>query len=180
MTTFLLYIKDYLDPSTVLGAFAYAFLFLVVALLGSRLARLFMKRSAKHLHDITAVNFVIQLLQVMVFMAAIILYAQLVPALRSLGTALLAGVSVVSIVFGLAAQATLGNLIAGVSLLLYRPFHVGDRVQLNTPKGLVTGVVDSPTLGYTVLHNADDEQIIVPNSVMISVVIIRLPADKQD
>ncbi len=179
MTTFLLYIKDFFDPSTVVGAFAYAFLFLALALLGSRLSRLFMKRSARHLHDTTAVNFVIQLLQVMVFVVAIILYAQLVPALRSLGTALLAGVSVVSIVFGLAAQATLGNLIAGVSLLLYRPFHVGDRVQLNTPKGLVTGVVESLTLGYTVLRDAEDEQVIVPNGVMISVVIIRLPSDEQ-
>jgi small-conductance mechanosensitive channel len=180
MTTFFTSIKDFFDPSTIPGAFVYALFFLGLALLGSRLAHLFMKRSARHLHDTTAVNFVVQLLQVIVFTAALILYAQLVPALRSLGTALLAGVSVVSVVFGLAAQATLGNLIAGVSLLLYRPFHVGDRVQLNTPKGLVTGVVESLTLGYTVLRDADDEQVIVPNSVMISVVIIRLPPSKQN
>ncbi len=178
MTTFPS-IKDFFDPTTILGAFVYAFFFLVLAILGSRLAHLFMTRSAKHLHDTTAVNFIIQLLQVVAFIVAAILYAQLVPALRALGTALLAGVSVVSVVLGIAAQATLGNLIAGISLLLYRPFHVGDRVQLTTPKGLITGVVESLTLGFTVLRDADDEQVIVPNSVMISVVIIRLPPEKK-
>jgi len=53
---------------------------------------------------------------------AAILCAHLVPVLRALGTAMLAGASVASIVLGLAAQNTLGNLIAGVALLLYDPF----------------------------------------------------------
>ena len=48
----------------------------------------------------------------------LVLYAHLIPALRSMGTALLTGVSVVSVIIGLAAQNTLGNLIAGISLLL--------------------------------------------------------------
>ena len=134
-----------------------------------------MQQGAKHFHDRTAINFIVQLLQVGIFLAAGILYAHLVPALRSMGTALLAGVSVASIVIGLAAQSTLGNLIAGVVLLLYRPFQVGDQVQLNTPKGLAIGVVDSLTLGYTVLRDPANEEIIVPNSVMASVVIIRIP-----
>jgi len=177
MTNFLLSIKDFFDPSTLLGAFVYALLFLGLALLEARIIRLFMKKSARHIHDTMTANFIQQLLQVGVFLAAVILYAQLVPALRSFGTALLAGVSVVSVVLGLAAQSTLGNLVAGVSLLLYRPFHVGDRVQLNTPKGLVTGMIESLNLGHTVLRDADDEQIIVPNNVMISVVIIRLPPE---
>ena len=37
---------------------------------------------------------------------------------------------------------TLGNLIAGMTLLLYRPFQVGDRVQAIAPTGLETGVVE--------------------------------------
>jgi small-conductance mechanosensitive channel len=69
------------------------------------------------------------------FAVAFILYLHFIPPLQAFATALLAGVSVVSIVLGLAAQNTLGNLIAGFSLVLYHPFHVGDVVQLNTPKG---------------------------------------------
>jgi small-conductance mechanosensitive channel len=173
-------IKDFFNPATVAGALLYAVLFFGLALLGARLARLILNRSVTYVHDPMAFNFIIQLVQVMIFILAIILYAQLVPALRSLGTALLASVSVVSIILGLAAQSTLGNLIAGVALLLYRPFQVGDQIQLNTPKGLLTGNVDALTLGYTILRDSADEQIIVPNSVMMSVVIIRLPLDKQN
>ncbi len=77
------------------------------------------------------------------------------PSLRSLETALLTGASVASIVVGLAAQNTLGSLIAGVSLLLYRPFEVGDRAQIAAPTGVETGVVERLTLGYTILAAAN-------------------------
>ena len=63
-------------------------------------------------------------------------------------------------------------MIAGFSLVLYHPFHVGDVVQLNTPKGLTTGTVESLALGYTRLRDAEGAAIIVPNSVMVSSVII--------
>jgi small-conductance mechanosensitive channel len=163
-----------LDPGTLTGALIYALVFLVLALLGARVVRIFARRNAKYFPDQTGIHFISQLLQVAVFLVAIILYAQLVPGLRSFGTALLAGVSIASIIVGLAAQSTLGNAIAGLSLLLYRPFEAGDRVQLNTPKGLQTGTIGSVTLGYTILTSDNDEQIVVPNSVMASAIIIKL------
>jgi small-conductance mechanosensitive channel len=103
-----------------------------------------------------------------------VLYAHLVPELRALGTALLAEVSVVSVVFGLAAQNTLGNLIAGLSLVLYRPVRVGDTVQLNSPKGMITATVETVSLGYTVLRDMEMNAVIVPNSVMVNSIVIRL------
>jgi small-conductance mechanosensitive channel len=167
-------LNNVLNPKTLSGGLFYAVLFFTAALFAARLARIFARRSAKHFSDLTAINFVAQLLQVLVFLIAVILYAHLIPALRAVGTALLAGVSVASIVIGLAAQNTLSNLVAGFSLLLYRPFHLGDKVQLNTPKGVETGTVYALSLGYTVLRNTENEEIIVPNSVMVSQVIIRV------
>ena len=93
---------------------------------------------------------------------------------RFLGTALLTGVSVVSVVLGLAAQNTLGNLIAGLSLVLYRPFKVGDVLQVNTPRGVVTATVEQLALGYTSLRDADQQQVIVPNSVLAGSVVVRV------
>lgn len=171
-------VAEILSPRTVAGALFYAVLFLAAALVVGRLARLFARRSAGHFSDVTAINFVAQFLEVVVFLFAVILYAHLIPALRAMGTALLAGVSVASIVVGLAAQNTLGNLVAGFSLLLYRPFHVGDQVQLGTPKGLETGTVVVLSLGYTILRDRENHEIIVPNSVMVSQVIIRLTHDR--
>ena len=79
-----------------------------------------------------------------------------------------------SIVLGLAAQNTLGNLIAGMTLLLYRPFQVGDRVQVTAPTGLETGIVEAITLGYTMLRTGDNRRIVVPNSVMANQVTVNL------
>jgi len=166
---------DFLNPAALPGAIAFGVFFLALAIVFARLIHLLVQRSMLRATDRTGFRFIDQLLRVLIFIVMAILYAQLVPPLRSLGTAMLASVSVASIVIGIAAQSTLGNLIAGFALLLYRPFRVGDQVQLNTPKGVMTGVIDSLTLGYTVLTDAENNQIIVPNSVMASVVIIRLP-----
>ncbi len=168
-----------LDPNTLSGAVIYAFIFLALALLSARFVRAVARRNARFFPDPTAIHFISQLLQVTVFLLAIILYAQLVPALRSFGTALLTGVSIASVIVGLAAQSTLGNVIAGIALLLYRPFEVGDQVQLNTPKGLQTGAIQSLGLGYTVVRSTDNQDIIVPNSVMASAIIIRLGKEKE-
>jgi small-conductance mechanosensitive channel len=128
----------------------------------------------KRASDPTGFKFVDQLLQVVIFIIMAILYAQLVPPLRSLGTAMLASVSIASIVIGLAAQSTLGNLIAGFALLLYRPFRVGEQVQLMTPRGVMTAKIESLMLGYTLLRDSEENQIIVPNSMMASIVLIRI------
>jgi len=166
--------EDFLNPAVLPGAIVYAIVFTLLAVLLARLVHLLIQRSMRRATDLTGFHFVDQFMQVLIFIVMAILYAQLVPPLRSLGTAMLASVSIASIVVGIAAQSTLGNLIAGFALLFYRPFRVGDQVQLATPKGLMTAVVDSLTLGYTILHDSENNQIIVPNSVMASVVIIRL------
>jgi small conductance mechanosensitive channel len=77
---------------------------------------------------------------------------------------MLAGASVASIVLGVAAQNTRGNLVAGLALLIYRPFRVGDRLQVQAPSGPETGVVESVTLGYTVLRTFDNRRVVLPNS----------------
>jgi hypothetical protein len=80
-----------------------------------------------------------------------------------------------AVVVGLAAQQTLGNLIAGTVLLSARPFRVGDRVRLQGGglAGTVEGVVASLGLLYTTLASGDD-LIMVPNSVVLSVAIVPL------
>jgi small-conductance mechanosensitive channel len=165
---------DYINPATLPGAIVYALVFLLLAILVARLVHLLVRRSMQRASDQTGFRFVDQFLQVLVFIIMVILYAQLVPPLRSLGTAMLASVSIASIVLGLAAQSTLGNLIAGFALLLYRPFRVGERVQLTTPRGLMTARIEALTLGYTLLKDDEGNEIIVPNSVMATVVVVRI------
>jgi small-conductance mechanosensitive channel len=170
---------DYLNPATLPGAVVYAVVFLLLALLAARLVHVLIRRSMKRASDPTGFSFVDQLVQVIIYIVVAILYAQIVPPLRALGTALLASVSIVSIIIGLAAQSTLGNLIAGFALLLYRPFRVGEQVQLMTPRGIMTARIETLILGYTLLRDDEGNQIIVPNSLMANVVIIRLASKEK-
>ncbi|HRE79527.1 MAG TPA: mechanosensitive ion channel [Opitutaceae bacterium] len=166
------------SPATIPGALLYALLFLVLALVASRLVsfvfRRAMTRDTHGLVDPTVLRFVGQFSQAAVFAFAFLFYTHLVPALNRLGTAWLASVSITSLVIGLAAQQALGNLMAGLSLLLYRPFRIGDIVQMTTPNGVETATVESLSLGYTLLRTEDDRDIVVPNSVMASQVTVNL------
>lgn len=83
------------------------------------------------------------------------------------------GGALTAVIVGLAAQQTFGNLIAGTVLLSARPFRVGERVRLQggALAGQVDGVVSSLGLLYTTFV-AGDESIMVPNSVVLSVMVI--------
>ncbi|MEQ8483936.1 MAG: mechanosensitive ion channel family protein [Pseudomonadales bacterium] len=126
--------------------------------------------------DRMAASFLSKVASVFVWVLVLILYAHMIPALARLSTALLASVSVASIVIGLAAQSTLANFVAGLSLILYRPFNLGDRVQINAPTGLETGIVEDVTLGYTVLQTFDNRRVIVSNSMISNTVMVNLTA----
>jgi small conductance mechanosensitive channel len=86
---------------------------------------------------------------------------------------LLAGAAFTAVILGLAAQQTLGNLIAGTVLLSARPFRVGDRVRLQGGPlaGQIEGVVGSLGLLYTTFVADDDDSIMVPNSVVLNVAV---------
>ncbi|HEY1772004.1 MAG TPA: mechanosensitive ion channel domain-containing protein [Gammaproteobacteria bacterium] len=166
-------ISDFFDPANPLGAMTYGVIFFFLAILAGRVVKVLARHGESHLSDLTALRFTTQLLRMLIYLIAFIIYSRMIPALKELGTTLLTGVSVAGVVIGIAAQNTLSNLVAGFSLVMYRPFHVGDEVQLTTPKGLTTGTVKSLSLGYTLLHdNKDDQEIIVPNSVMSNNVVI--------
>jgi small conductance mechanosensitive channel len=167
-----------LQPETLVGALLYAVVLLVFASFLARALRTTVDRVLardQHGHiDRTVASFLTQLGQIAIFIMAFTVYAHIIPELRRVGTALLAGVSIASVVIGLAAQNTLGNLIAGLSLLLYRPIRLDDLVQVATPAGPETGIVEQLTLGYTLLRTADDRRIVVPNSTMATQVTVNL------
>jgi small-conductance mechanosensitive channel len=80
-----------------------------------------------------------------------------------------------AVIFGLAAQQTLGNLIAGTVLLSARPFRVGERVRLQGGPlaGQIEGTVSSLGLLYTTFATGDDSTL-VPNSVVLNTAVMPL------
>jgi small conductance mechanosensitive channel len=163
-------------PDDPIGALVYLVLFVTVAVLLTRGLRAAVHAAlTKEAHvDRTAINFLQQIGTVVIWLMMIILYAHLIPQLRAVGTALLAGAGVASVVIGLAAQSTLGNLVAGISMTIYRPFRLGDILQVAAPTGTEIGTVDSISLGYTTLRVQDGRFVVLPNSVAASQVALNL------
>ncbi len=106
----------------------------------------------------------------------ITLLASLWVALRILGLeerTLAIGGAVAAVILGLAAQQTLGNVIAGTVMLSTRPFRVGDEVRLqgSTLGGPIDGVVSSLGLFYTTFEK-DRGLILIPNGVVMNALVI--------
>ncbi len=161
---------SFLHPDDPIGAFVYLALFVFAAfVLSSAVKAAARAAMARHAHiDRTTASFLQQILSALIWVVMLILYAHLIPMLRAMGTALLAGASIASVVVGLAAQSTLGNLIAGFAITLYRPFKLGDTLQMAAPTGTEVGTVESISLGYTTLSLPDGRSLIVPNSIAAS------------
>ena len=73
--------------------------------------------------------------------------------------ALLAVIGGASFIIGFALQDTLGNFASGVMLLIYRPFDVGDSVEV----GGVNGKIDRVSLVSTTIRTFDNKVVLVPN-----------------
>jgi len=109
-------------------------------------------------------------------LAAIVTTALVALRIAGLSTReLTVGGAFTAVIVGLAAQQTLGNLFAGLVLLSARPFRVGERVRLQGGgiAGNIEGVVSQLGLLYTVFADGEDE-IMVPNNVVLSVAVIPL------
>ncbi len=91
-------------------------------------------------------------------------------ALQNLGVELLplvAGLGVAGAGVAFAMQGVLGNLIAGMTIIITRPFRVGEYIGIVG----VEGTVDSITLAQTTLLHPDRSRVVVPNRKIIGEIL---------
>jgi small-conductance mechanosensitive channel len=86
---------------------------------------------------------------------------------------IIAGLGIVGIAVGFAAQSTLSNFIAGVTLLIERPFRIGDWVRINEQEGRVIRIA----LRTTWLRTRDNIFTMIPNDSVASSDIINFSAE---
>jgi len=85
-------------------------------------------------------------------------------------TSILAVLGAASLAVGLALQGALSNVAAGVMLLLFRPYRVGDTVEIAGR----TGVVQSLDLFVTELATPDNVKVVMPNGKVFGDVIVNM------
>ena len=87
----------------------------------------------------------------------------LITAVGQLGvqtTSFVAIIGAAGLAVGFALQGSLGNLAAGVMIILFRPFKAGDFVEA----GGHSGVIEEIQIFATVMRTGDNKKIILPNS----------------
>ena len=106
--------------------------------------------------DVTIGNFVASIVKWVVLLVVLIAVLGLfgIPA-----TSLVAVLGAATLAIGLALQSTLSDLAAGFMIVLFRPYRIGQYVEI----GGTTGTVQDLNLFTTVLTTPDNVQIVMPN-----------------
>src|SRR5689334_3761828 len=88
---------------------------------------------------------------------------------------LVAGIGVVGVGVGLAMQGVLGNLVAGLFIILVKPFRVGEYVEMLG----VHGEVKTIELFNTILAHPDRSRVVVPNRKIVGEILHNYGAMRQ-
>ncbi|HEY9290958.1 MAG TPA: mechanosensitive ion channel domain-containing protein [Microlunatus sp.] len=86
------------------------------------------------------------------------------PAVNVLGAGVLASAGVLSVVFGIAAQSSLGNVFAGIQLAFSDAIRLGDLVVVEDESGRIEDI----TLTYIVVRIWDERRLILPSTYFIT------------
>ncbi len=111
--------------------------------------------------DPTNFSFLKNAIPFIIFTIAFIFIFYKIPFLKSLGTALFAGAGIFAAILGFASQKAFSNIISGIFILMFKPFRVGDTIELTNSK---KGIVEEITLRHTVIRDYENRRIIIPNS----------------
>jgi small conductance mechanosensitive channel len=132
----------------------------IARLLTKGLRRLMQRQKADPILESFVTNLVYWALMAFVIIAAI-------TKLGVQTASLIALVGAAGLAVGLAMQGSLANFAAGVLIVLFRPYRVGDWVEAAG----ISGAVEQVQILTTLLKTADNKQIIVPNGQIMNSII---------
>jgi small-conductance mechanosensitive channel len=161
-----------------LGTFLFilvvAFLTVFVARAINRLMESYLRKASIKLQmDTTSFRMFRHITVATIYFLGIVIVIFSIPDLRTLSVALFTGAGLAGIIIGFAAQNTLSNIIAGLSLALFQPFRVGDRLDIMNEYGKVADI----NLRHTVIITWDNRRLIIPNSIISNEAIINWTID---
>lgn len=118
--------------------------------------------------DPTNYKFLRHAISAIIYLLGIGFAVSSIPTLKAIANSILAGAGIMAVAIGFASQAALSNIISGIFLVLFKPFSVGDRIDVAN----FSGYVEDITLRHTVIKNLENKRIVIPNSIISSDVIV--------
>lgn len=161
-------ILNYFNLESSAGIALYSFTILFVCWCVSRLSRalliFFLKRRfTKETFGETRLKFTRNSLRFVFGLVGVLVILFTVPVFREQVGYIFSGAGILAAIIGFAAKDAISNLIAGLFIVLFRPFRIGDYIKLE--KGSI-GIVEDITLRHTVINTFENKRLIIPNSVI--------------
>ncbi len=150
------------------AAVIFVFVRLVTALI-KYLFRRSMRRQGKVVLDETKMGFIRQIVVAAVYVIGVAAFLSLIPGMEKVSNSILASAGIGAMAVGLASQDALSNIVGGLFIIFSRPFKVGDFIMVDS---VITGTVMEITLRHTVIRNAENRMILIPNSKMNSSTVV--------
>ncbi len=97
---------------------------------------------------------------------------------NSFSLTVLSGLGIGSVVLGLAAQESLKNFFGSITIVFGNPFEVGDFIEC--PSEGISGTVEDITMRHTVIRTIYNRSVIIPNSLMNSLVVENYSYNNQE
>jgi small conductance mechanosensitive channel len=147
---------------------------LVLLLIGLRVAKWIAAVAERGLTRAEVEPIAVQFLRKVAYIALLVVL--LLAVLQVVGvpmTSMIAVLGAAGLAVGLALKDSLSNIASGVMLVSLKPFRVGDIVTIAGE----TGMVESVSIFQTRLRGADNQTIVLPNSLITSDSIINLTPD---
>ncbi len=85
------------------------------------------------------------------------------------------GAGIFAAILAFASQQAFSNIIAGVFIVIFKPFRVGDYIEVEMRGGIVQDI----TLRHTVIQDFENKRIIIPNSMISSQTIVNNNIDDE-
>ncbi len=146
----------------------------VIATIISRLINFFLNRFLNSSSlilkvDPTRYRFFKNAVTAILYILAFTVVVYSIPEFRALGLTLFAGAGIFAAILGFASQAAFSNIISGLFIVIFKPFRVGDLIQVGS---MSSGIVEDITLRHSVIRNFENRRIVIPNSVISAETIV--------
>lgn len=132
----------------------------------------YFKRESRHLNvDPTTYSFVKNAFSFLMVVITVITVIYMIPAFKQIAMTLFAGAGILAAIVGFASQAAFSNIINGIFLVIFKPFRIGDLIEIGKQSEYI-GRVEDITLRHVVIKNFENKRIIVPNTVISNEIIV--------
>ncbi len=128
-----------------------------------------LRRQGKLILDVTKVSFMQRIVVTAIYIIGIAGFLSLIPGMEKVSNSILASAGIMAMAVGLASQDALSNIVGGLFIIFSHPFKLGDYIEVDN---IIKGTVIEITLRHTVIRDAENRMILVPNNKINSSTII--------